>query len=389
MFIDRALTPILRRRLKDFPAVALLGPRQCGKSTLAQAILKKSDAYLDLEKPSDLAKIQDPEEYLRLHKNTLICLDEIQRKPELFAVLRGFLDSDKKNGQVLILGSASPQLIKHSSETLAGRISYLELTPLLLPEVRQSRSVQEAMLKRLWLCGGFPRSFLARSNDASFQWREDFIRNFLERDIPQLGIRIPAETLRRFWLMCAHSHGQILNTLQIGQSLGLSHTTIRSYVDILSQAFVLRVLPPYLPNLKKRLIKSPKIYVRDCGLLHALLGLRTKDDSMGHPVYGASWEGFVLENVAGVLKNRWQMGFYRTSDGNEMDLVLEQGNKRYGIECKVSSAPTVGKGFYNAINDLRLQKTFIVAPVSGKFPIGKNINIIGLCELLAELQAER
>ncbi len=379
--LDRTLAPQVLRRLRESPAVALLGPRQCGKSTLAAAILKtRPSCYLDLERPSDRAKLQDPEAFFKLQKGRLVCLDEVQRAPEIFPVLRSILDESGKNGQLLVLGSASPELLRQSSETLAGRISYLELSPLSLTEVGG-----EAALRRLWTRGGFPRSYLARSDAASLAWREDFIRTFLERDVPQLGIRIPAQTLRRFWLMCAHSHGQMLNSSQLGQSLGLSHTTVRSYVDLLEQTFLLRVLPPVEANLKKRLVRSPKIYLRDTGLLHALLELRSAQDLLGHPVFGASWEGLIIENTLGALGRGWRAGFYRTASGAELDLVLERGKERVAVECKASSAPTVSKGFWTALEDLSIRKAFVVAPVAQAYPIGKGVLVTPLQGLIAAL----
>ena len=284
-----------------------------------------------------------------------------------------------------MLGSASGDLLRQSSETLAGRISYLELAPFSLPEIGEAKIGREATLSRLWTRGGFPRSYLARSDAASLDWREDFIRTFLERDIPQLGIRIPAQTLRRFWMMCAHSHGQLLNSSQLGQSLGLSHTTVRSYVDILEQTFLLRVLPPFEANLKKRLVRSPKIYLRDCGLLHALLELPSASARHGHPIFGASWEGLVIENILAVLDRGWRAGFYRTSDGTEIDLVAEKGGERIAVECKASSAPTVSKGFWTALKDLRIRKAFVAAPVKSAYPIGKGVRVMPLQELIAEL----
>jgi len=384
--IDRTLSALVPRRLRESPAVALLGPRQCGKSTLARAILEtRPSCYLDLERPSDLAKLQDPEAFFKLQKGRLVCLDEVQRAPNLFPVLRSILDETGKNGQLLVLGSASPELLRQSSETLAGRISYLELAPFSLTEIEKAKSGRKTALSRLWTRGGFPRSYLARSDAASLAWREDFIRTFLERDIPQLGIRIPASSLRRFWMMCAHNHGQLFNGSRLGESLGLSHTTVRSYVDILEQTFLLRVLPPFEANLKKRLIRSPKLYLRDCGLLHALLELPSASALLGHPVFGASWEGLVIENILTALGRNWRAGFYRTSDGTELDLVLEKGNKRIAVECKASSTPTVSKGFWTALEDLGIRKAFIAAPVAQSYPIGKGVRVIPLQELIAEL----
>jgi hypothetical protein len=373
-YIDRILTESVKQRLKSMPAAAILGPRQCGKSTLAKKIIEGfNDAmYIDLERPSDSSKLRDPEAFFRLNKGKIICLDEIQRAPELFPVLRSIIDAEDRNGQLIILGSASPELIKQSSETLAGRIAYLELTPFLLGEVAASQST--AALRELWLRGGYPRSYLAGDNQASFSWRFDFIRTFLERDIPQLGFQIPAKKLERFWQMCAHVHGQLLNSSKLGESLGVSNHTIRSYIDILDHTFVLRVLQPYAANLKKRLVKSPKIYIRDSGLLHALLAIESHNDLLGHPVYGASWEGFVLENIISSLP-QWKAGFYRTASGSELDLVLEKGQRRVAVECKASTSPEVTKQFWNALRDLDIKDAWIVAPVEKQYTIAEHTTV--------------
>ncbi len=379
--IFRDQIPLLKRWLKSFPAVAILGPRQVGKSTLAQEILKTSpnNLFLDLEKPSDQNKLQDPELFFGTQKNKLICLDEIQRLPEIFPTLRSILDEGKKNGQLLILGSASPELLKQSSESLAGRIAYLELPPFTLHEVLQSQKKDpQRILQKLWLRGGFPRSFLAKNTLASFEWREAFVRTFLERDIPQLGIKIPSETLRRFWLICAHLQGQILNSSKLGQSFGASHTTIRHYLDLLQQTYIIRLLPPFENNLKKRLVKSPKLYLRDSGLLHALLNLKNFEDLLGHPVYGNSWEGFVIENILNHTQNKFKASFYSTATGNEIDLILENNKKRLAVECKASTSPTLTKGFYMAAEDLKVDQSFVIAPVKEAYFLSKKIQVIPL-----------
>ena len=308
----------------------------------------------------------------------MICLDEIQRTPEIFPILRSVIDERRRKGQFLILGSASPNLIRQSSETLAGRIAYLKLTPFLLSEVEKSAKGFE----RHWLRGGFPDSFLARSDEESLQWRENFIQTFLERDIPQLGIRIPSRTLERLWKMCAHHHGQLLNQSRLGESLGVSHTTIRSYLDLLSETYMLRILPPLLPNLRKRLIKSPRIYLRDSGILHALLDIESPDDLLGHPVRGFSWEGWVIENVLGEFPD-WRGYFYRTAAGAELDLVLEKGRKRIAIECKLSAAPEVGQGFWSALADLEINEAWIIAPVKQSYPLKKGVTVAPLIDFIA------
>jgi len=383
VYINRKIEKTISKYLKSFPAVAILGPRQAGKSTLAKQIIKKIEhsIYLDLEQPSAIQKLVEPELYFNLHRNKLICLDEIQKIPELFSVMRGVIDERNRNGQFIILGSASRELIKQTSESLAGRIVFLELTPFSIDEVGLPRS--DNTLHNYWFRGGFPRSFLSISDDISTVWRENFIRTFLERDIPQLGFQIPAESIRRLWQMCAHQHGQLLNTSGIGQALGVSHTTIRSYIDILTQTFMLRSLPPFIINVKKRLVKSPKIYLRDTGLLHTLLGIESMDQLFGHPIYGVSWEGMVLENILQTVPS-WISGFYRTSTGAELDLVLEKSTKRIGVECKASVSPQVTRGFWNAIEDLELDKVFIIAPVKESFPIHKKVIVSPLHEFLEQ-----
>ena len=365
------------------PAVAILGPRQCGKSTIAKHCLTQWEEtlYLDLERPRDRNKLLDAEGFLTTNRDKLICLDEIQRVPELFPLLRGLIDEHGRNGQFLILGSASRELIRQSSESLAGRIAYLELTPFLSGEVQTD---ELDSLRRLWQRGGYPRSYLARSEEASYNWRIDFIKTFLERDIPMLSRRIPTERMERLWQMCAHNHGQLLNVSQLAGSLGLDGHTVRSYIDLLSGAFVLRVLRPFHGNLKKRLIKSPKVYVRDSGLLHALLGLEAYNDLLGHPVCGSSWEGLVIENVLARIKPTVRASFYRTAKGAELDLILEKGNRRIAVECKASSAPTVSRGFWNAIEDTEVDHAWIVSPLRASYPIREKTTVTSLTGFLTD-----
>ncbi len=386
-YLNRIITTKIKEKLERIPGVVILGPRQCGKSTLARTMISEVEGavYLDLERPSDVSKLRDPEAFFGLNSDKVICLDEIQRVPELFPVLRSVIDENKKNGQFIILGSASPDLMRQSSETLAGRISYFELTPFLLKEVSGDHPVKT--LRRLWLRGGFPRSYLASNDKESFEWRLDFIRTFLERDIPQLGFRTPAKTLERFWRICSHLHGQLLNSSKLGESMGVSHHTVRSYVDMLEQCFVLRVLHPYESNLKKRLIKSPKIYIRDSGILHALLGIENHNDLLGHPVYGASWEGVVVENLLPLLPN-WKASFYRTSSGSEIDLILEKGNRRVAIECKGSTSPNVNRGFWNAVSEIKFKEVWVVAPVKEAYPIEKGVMVTPPHQLVEHLLAK-
>jgi uncharacterized protein len=384
--IDRYLAGTIKRRLQNNPAVAILGPRQCGKTTLAGQIVRelKQSVYLDLENPSDLAKIDDPPAFFSLHNNDLICLDEIQRAPELFVTLRSIIDERGRNGQFLILGSAGPDLIRQSSESLAGRIAYLDLTPFLLLEVE---AADKGDIRRLWLRGGFPRSYLAAHDDISFEWRQDFIRTFLERDIGMLGFRMPPTRLGRFWKMCAHIHGSLLNASKLADSLGVSSHTVRSYMDILEHTFMLRVLLPDAPNLKKRLVKSPKIYIRDSGILHALLDIRTHDDLLAHPVLGASFEGFAMENILACAKN-YEPSFYRTSAGAEIDLILRKGRRTLAFELKSSTVPRVSKGFWNALDDISPDEAYVVAPVKESYPMKGEVMVSPLQEITAKLQGE-
>jgi predicted AAA+ superfamily ATPase len=382
--IHRYLAGTIKRRLQNNPAVAILGPRQCGKTTLAGQIVKelKQSVYLDLENPGDLAKLDDPLAFFSLHNNDLICLDEIQRAPELFVALRSIIDERGRNGQFLILGSAGPDLIRQSSESLAGRIAYLDLTPFLLPEVE---AAYKGDIRRLWLRGGFPRSYLAANDDISFEWRQDFIRTFLERDIGMLGFRMPPTRLGRFWKMCAHIHGSLLNASKLADSLGVSSHTVRSYVDLMEHTFMVRVLLPDAPNLKKRLVKSPKIYIRDSGILHALLDIRTHDDLLSHPVLGASFEGFAMENILACAKD-YEPSFYRTSAGAEIDLILRRGRRTLAFELKSSTVPRVSKGFWNALDDISPDEAYVVAPVKESYPMKGGVMVSPLQEITAKLQ---
>lgn len=364
-YIKRYKQTLAEKHLGAFPCVALLGARQVGKSTLAKEILKnwQNSIYLDLEDPRDLAKLQQPLTFLEANRDALICVDEVQRFPGLFEIFRSYLDQNNRPGQLLILGSASRDLIKQSSETLAGRISYIEINPLIASEVSD--------LQRLWVQGGYPVSY-ANDMEMSFDWRINYIRTFLERDIPALGIRIPAETLRRFWTMLAHLNGSILNASTLAKSMGVSVPTIKNYLDILQGTFVIQQLKPFYCNTKKRLVKSPKIYIRDTGLIHCLLGIESFNDLLGHPALGHSYEAFVIASIVEVY-SRYQASFYRSSSGAEIDLVLEKGSQRIAIEIKSSATPSLSQGFFEALKVILPQQAYVIAPVDTPFPIKQNV----------------
>lgn len=375
MMIRRHLHDVLARRLRQYPAVALLGPRQVGKTTLAKAIAAGHEGavVLDLERESDRAVLTRPELFLPLYRDRLVVLDEVQHMPGLFADLRPQIDADRRAGRFLLLGSASGALLRQASESLAGRVSYVELTPFLAAELEADLSTQQT----LWLRGGYPPSYLAADDEAGFQWRQDLIATFLQRDLPGLGVRVPAETLRRFWTMLAHLHGQLFNASQLGRSLGgASHATVGRYLDTLVDTLMVRRLEPYLANVGKRLVKSPKVYVRDSGLLHALLGLATVRQLQGHPMAGASWEGFVVEQVAAALPAGAQIGFYRTAAGAELDLVVEGPSGTTGIEVKFSASPKPTKGFWQALQDLAIERAYVVAPVLQRYPLAPGVEVI-------------
>lgn len=383
--ISRRLLPLIEHSLTEFPAVALLGPRQAGKTTLARIIAQErpNSLYLDLERPSDLAKLTDPELLLSRHADQLVVIDEVQRQPELFAVLRALIDEKRAPGRFLLLGSASPQLLRQASESLAGRITFHELAPFDLSELKPSR----VDLQKFWLCGGYPLSWLAKSDAASFAWRESFIATHLERDIPSFGIRVPATTLRRFWQMLAHLHGQLWNASRLASGLGVSAPSVQHYLDILEATYMLRRLPPLQANLGKRLVKSPKVYLRDSGILHALLGITSLNDLAGHPVVGASWEGWILEQIAQLIAPQWQLSFYRTASGAEMDVVAERGNQKIGFEIKYSSAPALSKGFWSAMSGLKLDRAYVIAPIENGYPLATDVEVVPAAELVNALQS--
>ncbi|MCU7835605.1 MAG: ATP-binding protein [gamma proteobacterium symbiont of Taylorina sp.] len=376
--INRSIDQTIKKRLQNNPVVAILGPRQCGKSTTALNLLKAypNSIYLDLEKKTERAKLNDIWAFFNANKNKLICFDEIQLLPEIFSQMRSFVDENKFNGQFLILGSASRDLIQQGSESLAGRISFIEMTPFEFCEVSDKVSYKE-----LWLKGGYPRSLLQGDIEESFNWRENYIRTFLERDIPQLGFRIPARVLEQFWTMLAHTQGQLINLSKLGTSLGVTHHTIKNYLSILEETFVIRLLTPYRTNLKKRLIKSPKAYIRDTGIVHALLNIEDFNSLLGHPVYGFSFESFVIENLIRHYPKH-QPSFYRTATGDEIDLLLERGNELLAFEIKAATAPKVEDGFWKSIDALKPDKVFIIAQVESSYPYLGDIWVYNIEEFL-------
>jgi len=363
---------LLRRTLADNPVCAVLGPRQCGKTTLARQLAAHAGTahIFDLETAQARARLAEPELALASLRG-LIVIDEIQRMPALFTVLRPLADRPRNRARFLVLGSAAPTLVRGVSESLAGRIGFVDLNGFTLDEVGA------AQWNTLWLRGGFPRAYLARNAAASMTWREDFMRTILERDLPQLGIRIPAETLRRFWLMLAHYHGQTWNGAELARALGVSEHTVRHYLDVLAGAYLVRVLPPWFENLAKRQSKSPKLFVRDSGLLHALLGIHTRAELEGHPKLGASWEGFALEQVLAVTGQQDAYS-WRTHAGAELDLLLRRRGKRFGIEFKWSSAPVMTKSLHVALHDLQLTRAWIVHPGELQFPVHAQVEALPL-----------
>ena len=375
--------------LAQNPAVAILGPRQIGKTTLALEIAKgQPSIYLDLENPEDFQKLQDPNHYLSLHADKLIILDEVQSYPDLFMPLRGIIDARRRegvgNGRFLVLGSASNELLKQSSESLAGRINYLELSVLTPFEIESTESTH---LQNLWVRGGFPDSYTASSDLKSYEWRKNFIRTYLERDIPQLGPRIPSSTLMRFWMMLAHVQGELLNASKLAGSLGVESVTISRYIDLMVDLLLVRRLHPWHGNIKKRLVKSPRTYVRDSGILHALLQVPNYEALLGNPILGKSWEGFVIENILSLLPSHVQPFFYRTSAGAEIDLLLELNlNEYWAVEIKASRTPKVEKGFHIACEDLEVKRKFVIYTGEDIFSLGNETVAISLPIFMEKLR---
>lgn len=392
MYLNRRQQAHIEHALAEQACVGLLGPRQVGKTTLAHQIAAtRPSIYFDLENPEDLAVMSEPRAVLQRHGDKLVILDEVQRLPDLFESLRGLIDGYRREqrgvGRFLLLGSASPDLLRQTSETLAGRIAYRELMPLDLLELGPSTLDRT---NALWLRGGFPDSWLAATDDSSLAWRRDFIRTYLERDIPQFDARVAAETLRRFWTMLAHHHGGPLNASQLAGSLSINVRTLNRYLDLLVDLLLVRRLPPWSGNVGKRLVRSPRIYLRDSGIVHALLGLRSLEDVLSHPVAGSSWEGFVIENLIAAAPDWAQPFFFRTTAGAEVDLVLEfSPSRRWAIEIKrTATQPRPSRGFHLACDDLNVERRIVLYSGRAGFPQSNEIETMPPDALMLELEAE-
>ena len=385
--VERQITEKLQATISQVPAVALLGARQVGKTTLAKTIAEDIDSiYLDLEAPEDLLKLSDPSSFLSAHADKLVILDEIQRSPELFPVLRGLIDKNREQGrragQFLLLGSASMDLMRQSSESLAGRISSLEMSGLNLVEVDDDQQERQT----LWLRGGFPDSYLATDDDLAMDWLENLIRTYLERDIPQMGFRVPAARLRRLWTMLAHLQGETVNYSKLASNLEVDAKTASHYIDILTDLLLVRRLEPWHTNVKKRLVKSPRYYVRDSGILHRLLGINTYDALLSNPVLGKSWEGFVVENIHSILPSRAETHFYRTAAGAEIDLVIKMPSSEiWAIEIKHGVAPKIGKHYSQTCDDVGATHKYILYGGEEEFPVGSDVKVISLPGLMERL----
>jgi predicted AAA+ superfamily ATPase len=379
--IKRKLQKKVVSSLQTFPVVGLVGSRQAGKTTLAKSILKDypNSLYLDLELPSDLNKLQNAELYFQENSSRLIIIDEVQRMPELFPIIRALVDQDRRSARFLILGSASPVFVKGTSESLAGRIIYHELTPFSIDEL----GLASGAMNELWLKGGYPLSYLSEDLNHSFDWRESFIKTYLEQDIPQLGLRIPAIQLRRFWTILANNHGKLWNSSQIALTLGVSAPTAKNYLDILTDTFIVRQLMPFFPNIKKRLIKSSKTYVKDSGLLHALLGIKNFDQLFGNPIAGFSYEGFIIEQIIEKTRGTFDPYFYRTGAGAEIDLLLVKNNvPEIAVEIKFSLEPLLSKGFWISFEDLKCRKGFVIYPGKDVYSIHDRVIVTPIDKFL-------
>lgn len=388
MMIKRVMEQTVLSALAAFPVIALLGPRQVGKTTTALAVagsIERASLYLDLERDSDRNKLTDAELYLSQQGGKLVILDEVQRRPDLFPLLRSLVDerirAGERVGHFLVLGSASRDLLQQSSESLAGRIAYLELSPFSLTELMRNEASVD--LNRLWLRGGFPDSYLAQDDQTSWDWRTNFIATYLERDIPQLGPRLPAERMRRFWTMLAYDQGAQLNAARLASSLGVSGRTVRTYLDVLTDLYMVRQLPPWSGNSRKRLVKTPKVYVRDSGLVLRLTNISDLETLLGHPLCGASWEGFAVESLLAHLPDSWTATYYRTSAQAEIDLVLEGPHRRVlALEVKRTLTPKVSKGFYLGCEDIGVTERYYVIPEGERYPLGHDTEAIALRDLV-------
>lgn len=377
MQIKRLLQEEIKLQRNNIPVIAIIGARQVGKSTLALQLIAADEKviFLDMELHSDREMIQETEAFLNLHKGKTICIDEIQMKPNLFKDLRPFIDRNKET-RFIILGSSSPDLLRQTAESLAGRIYYFELSAFVWLEIKDTVSMQNYRL-----LGGMPLSILAFKDEDAFVWLQNYIKTFLERDLRNFGFNISPRNIRRLWTMLAHINGQVLNYSSLAKSMGMSHTSIKHYIDILSYTFMIRIIEPYFINIKKRIVKSPKVLFRDTGILHALLKIETYEELFSHPVYGSSWETTVIENIINKYKN-WTANFYRNSNGNELDLVLSKGNRIIGIEIKTSTAPKIGKGFYIALEDIKATESYVIAPVKIPYPLKNNAMVYSLEDFL-------
>ena len=385
MIIRRAIHEI-SEFMEDFPVVAIIGPRQVGKSTLAKSIeSKREKIYIDLENPADRVRLEDPVLFFETNRDKLVILDEIQFVPDLFPVIRSMADKYSENGRFLVLGSASPELLKQSSETLAGRIAYVRLHPFSHGEleIETDFSWQQLLLR-----GGFPKSYLARNDHASLTWRNQFIQTFLQRDLASLGFNLNPAGMYNLWMMCAHHHGRILNHSSLGNSLGLSNHTIRNHIEILKGTFMVDVLQPWLPNLSKRLVKSPKLYIADSGILHALLSVRSFSDLLGNPQAGFAWEGLVLQTMRAQLPAEWNIYYLSTAAQAEIDFIAIRGNQQLVVECKFSTSPTLSRGAKELIKDLNFEEVLIVSPVDGAFPLSKGVEVLSLQRFSDRLRTE-
>jgi len=378
MVKKRYIWPLLQEYLSLFPAVGLIGPRQVGKTTLVKnLLLEKESIYLDLEKASDKAKLANAELFLKTHQNKTVILDEIQMMPELFTELRSLIDEKREAGRFILLGSASPDLIRKSADSLAGRIAYLELTPFHLGEVEADE------IDKLWIRGGFPLSYLAYSERGSRLWRENFIKTYIERDLGLLGLNTDPFLVERFWRMLAHAQGGLLVSENFARALGISRPTVNRYLEFLHGSFMVRLLQPYFPNVKKRLVASPKVYIRDSGLLHSLTGIDSYEDLINQLLVGHSWEGFVIEQICNVLGDAYEYYFYRTHQGAECDLLLvKSGKVKHAIEIKNTLSPKISKGFRISMQDTRAEKGTIICRFTDSYPLEENIEAMGLWNFL-------